>query len=226
MNPIELPIDSSKSEQRDVARENAGRMVSMLVMVLTCPSFSSFRLLESLSRSGVRLRNFSGGETERWPSLSSGRAIGLRSSGVSAAARCCCRSAGFSSACACAWTAAAAAGCGGGAKCGGTPAAAAAAAAPAKPSRPPGGRPPTTAPWGSCCAWICCCDVKFGHGDLLRPLHGVGHLLLMLQCHAIIIASSSHSIVRSHGTRAKQKVKDSPLAPGTGALARLSRSTF
>lgn len=108
----------------------------------------------------MRLRNFSGGETERWPSLSSGRAIGLRSSGVSAAARCCCRSAGFSSACACAWTAAAAAGCGGGAKCGGTPAAAAAAAAPAKPSRPPGGRPPTTAPWGSCCAWICCCDVK------------------------------------------------------------------
>ncbi|KYQ60296.1 hypothetical protein ALC60_00704 [Trachymyrmex zeteki] len=67
--------------------------------------------------------------------------------------------------------------------------------------------------------------LSFGHGDLLRPLHGIGHLLLMLQCHAIIIASSSHSIVRSHGTRAKQKVKDSPLAPGTEALARLSRST-
>jgi len=67
--------------------------------------------------------------------------------------------------------------------------------------------------------------VQFGHGDLLRPLHGVGHLLLMLQCHAIIIASSSHSIVRSHGTRAKQKVKDSPLAPGTEALVRLSCST-
>ncbi|KYN03109.1 hypothetical protein ALC62_05976 [Cyphomyrmex costatus] len=68
------------------------------------------------------------------------------------------------------------------------------------------------------------CKISFGHGDLLRPLHGIGHLLLMLQCHAIIIASSSHSIVRSHGTRAKQKVKDSPLAPGTEALARLSRS--
>ncbi|KYN29569.1 hypothetical protein ALC57_00831 [Trachymyrmex cornetzi] len=68
-------------------------------------------------------------------------------------------------------------------------------------------------------------SVQFGHGDLLRPLHGIGHLLLMLQCHAIIIASSSHSIVRSHGTRAKQKVKDSPLAPGTEALARLSHST-
>lgn len=66
--------------------------------------------------------------------------------------------------------------------------------------------------------------VQFGHGDLLRPLHSVGHLLLMLQCHAIIIASSSHSIVRSHGTRATQKVKNSPLAPGTEALGRLSRS--
>lgn len=66
--------------------------------------------------------------------------------------------------------------------------------------------------------------VQFGHGDLLRPLHSVGHLLLMLQCHAIIIASSSHSTVRSHGTRARQKVKNSPLAPGTEALARLSRS--
>lgn len=127
----------------------------------------------------MRLRNFSGGETERWPSLSSGRAIGLRSSGVSAAARCCCKSAGFSSACACAWTAAAAAGCGGGAKCGGTPAAAAAAAAPAKPSRPPGGRPPTTAPWGSCCAWICCWDVKIKSVCNSGPLVP---LLLSLSC--------------------------------------------
>lgn len=62
--------------------------------------------------------------------------------------------------------------------------------------------------------------VQLGHGDLLRPLHGVGHLLLMLQCHAMIIASSSHSIVRLHGTRAKQKVKDSPLAPETASLER------
>lgn len=68
--------------------------------------------------------------------------------------------------------------------------------------------------------------IQFGHGDLLRPLHSVGHLLLMLQCHAIIIASSSHSIVRSHGTRAKQRVKDLPLAPGTEALARLLRLAF
>ncbi|EZA60321.1 hypothetical protein X777_13410 [Ooceraea biroi] len=66
--------------------------------------------------------------------------------------------------------------------------------------------------------------VQFGHGDLLRPLDGSGHLLLMLQCHAIIIASSSHSIVRSRGTRAKQKVEDLPLAPETEALARLLRS--
>lgn len=122
---------------------------------LTCPSFSSFRLLGSLSRSGVRLRNFSDGDTDLL-SLSSVRAIGLRSSGVSAAALCCCRSDGFRSACACAWTAAAAAGCGGGARWGGTPAAAAAAAAPANPNSPAGGRPPTTAPCGSCCAWICC----------------------------------------------------------------------
>lgn len=107
---------------------------------LTCPSFSSFLRFGSLSRSGVLLRNFSTGETDRL-NRSSGIGMGLRSSGVSAAVLCCWRSDGLSRACAWAAAAAATLGCGGGARCGGTPAAA--AAAPANPR-------------GNCWAWICC----------------------------------------------------------------------